>query len=247
VNPVLRALDLVALRSGSHRRSRFQSGSVKDMSGRLRRAFVISVLGVFHSSVAFAQADSRLSSLTGLCLTPAAKMETLVSGLEAQGWSISDPASEGLIDAMAWNLSVRYLAGDSGGETLASIYDLQLRTARGFAAKKDIPGSMARFLTQGENAMMVLWRTDNTTNLTEIECRVSAGAVLMQDVRQNAGIPSDTGPDFTALDRIDRWDDGTQRYVDIVLLNRAALSQQINQTVTVDATVNTYQSFGAQE
>lgn len=180
------------------------------------------------------------------CLEPHPTIDAVVSRLESLGWETLDNLPEQRRQALTWGYVARYFAGDSGGETISSVYRMQLKTVDGLAAKKDIDSSKTRFLAKPSDTMAVLWRTAPAGRI-EIECRLSAGPGTMQQIRAEAGMPSNSGSDFTRLPRNDQSEDGAYRFVDIVLLNGTSLSEAVSSPVMVDAIIDTYQSFRSQE
>lgn len=181
-----------------------------------------------------------------LCLTQTSEIDATSAALAAEGWRKLDPVGDDALRTLAWTSVVYYFNGDSGGESLRSIYDLQIGTARGLARKKDIATSKSRFLSRGKDMAIVIWRKP-TANITEIECRFAASASATQNLRRAA---SDLVPDasgFDALAPVSPLQDGTVNQITVVLLDRDIVSRQIGEPVTVDAIVQTNLIFRAQE
>lgn len=193
-----------------------------------------------------AQSGDGILASANRCLLPATDIDGVVTRLQADAWTVTSPVPDASVEMLVWPLIAGYFASDSGGETLQTIHELQQKTMRAYTQKQDIPASKSRVLTRDTDAVHVLWRKTMTGG-TEIECRFAVDAPRMQDIRTHAGLPSETGEDLKALPQINSSEAHSQRYVQITLLNRAALAQKIGQSVIADATINTYQSFGFQE
>jgi hypothetical protein len=208
-------------------------------------AAILSVASLTAGNVV-AQGKGDILASAKLCLVQTNDIDTIAEALRAEGWRKLDPVPNEAIRSLAWTSVVYYFNGDSGGEQLRTIYDLQLGTARGLARKKDIATSKSRFLSRGEDTAIVIWRKP-TEKITEVDCRFAAGSDATRDVRQTA---SDLVPDasgFDALAPISPLQDGTANQITIVLLDRDILSRQIGEPVTVDAIVQTNLIFRAQE
>ena len=206
-------------------------------------AFAVAI-GV--ASPVHAQSNDGVLASAAQCLERHDEIDAVLDGLQDEGWIVSTPVTDDVVNALAWNLIARYFAGDSGGASLQDIYDLQQTTMRAYVNKQDIPASKSRVLTRDTDAVHVLWRK-NIAKVIEIECRFVVDAPRMQDIRADAGFASDAGQDFVALPDTNNSQGHAQNIIQITLLNRKALAQQIGQPVPVDAIIHTYQSFGFQE
>ena len=206
-------------------------------------AFCVAILA---GDNAMAQGKGDIMISANLCLVQTNEIDTLAAALGAEGWRELDPVPDDAIRSLAWTSVVYYFNGDSGGEQLRMIYDLQLGTARGLARKKDIATSKSRFLSRGDDTAIII-RRKPTAKITEIDCRFAAGIAATRDVRRAADDFEPDGSGFDALAPISPLQDGTSNQITVVLLDRDILSRQIGEPVTVDAVVQTNLIFSAQE
>ncbi|WGH80091.1 hypothetical protein [Jannaschia ovalis] len=123
------------------------------------------------------------------CLSPADDIGALVAALEAEGWTAlpqGDLPPEAA-DRLAWPFVAAYVLSDSGGQTIAQLYELQRRTVEGLTRRRDVPGSAIRLLTRSDGAMMVTVR--DVAGGVELRCRVALDGGARAPVTFLAEIP----------------------------------------------------------
>lgn len=168
------------------------------------------------------------------CLSPSASIDATADRLGALGWTTPDKLGDTTIAQLAWANMVFYFTGDSGGESLQSIYDLSLKSARGLTRKVDIDTSKARFMVRengGEiDVLQLAWRLP-VPNVEEAECTLILTAQATQELRAGQNEQPMFAPIISSTPG-----------VQITLLDRASLSGALGQTVTADAVVRTHMS-----
>ena len=131
--------------------------------------------GISVCLTAFALAmPARAAEAPAACLVPAADIDTAAAALAAEGWSpvpegdLSEEAAERLL----WLYVAQYTTGDTGGEALMSLVELQRRTVAGLARKRDISTSRQRLMMQDGAALILQWR-EPVPGLFELQCRIA--------------------------------------------------------------------------
>ncbi|WP_055083302.1 hypothetical protein [Jannaschia donghaensis] len=167
------------------------------------------------------------------CLTPAADTDTTLAALATQGWTALPDSTlpQDVADRLVWLYVAHYTTGDTGGEALASIVDLQSRTIKGLARKRDIPTSKTRFLTRHEGAMILFWRAP-VPGRFELQCRIALDG------------PDTPGSDPFARHAMEQVDHGQ---ILTVALDRAALARATGRDVKTAQLVDTYLIYGAED
>ncbi|MCM2563450.1 hypothetical protein M8756_15020 [Lutimaribacter sp. EGI FJ00015] len=150
--------------------------------------------------------------------------------LQALGWSTVNDPNDALIEDIAWINAAVYFAGDTGGETLERVMELQRKAAANLVRRKDLPRSRHRFLTRDGETLVLFWRGYDPVN-DILECRAALDPATMSGIR--AARP-DTGtlPAYSPMPPISV--DGAR--VEITLLNTPALTAHD----APDAIIHTY-------
>ncbi|MEM7644458.1 MAG: hypothetical protein AAF366_18325 [Pseudomonadota bacterium] len=82
-----------------------------------------------------------------------------IAQLEADGWQVQPrdaQLTEAQIDALAWTLmAMRFIGGDTGGQTTETLLDLQRNAAPGLLVRVDTDTTRARVLLDGDDALTV--------------------------------------------------------------------------------------------
>lgn len=199
-------------------------------------AAALALLGTIQTASALTVTE--MSASIEACHTPA-PIEGTVTALNQQGWRVveGDMTPE-VIELLIWPQVAFYATGDTGGEQIKSIADLQRKTVAGFAKKKDIPQSKTRILTRqigGDvEAALVFWLQPDPAT-TNIICRFALSGHSM--IGHTAGdfgtpLPVEASP--------------TQRYT-ITPMNAGSIADKIGAPVTVSGTIETQFSFPSQE
>lgn len=206
----------------------------------------VAILALCASIVATAApvlATPYLNASVNACLQPSGDVETIVSALASAGWSpipAGEPASD-VIEQLIWPQTVAYFTTDTGGEALTAVLDLQRKTVRGFARKKDIPQSKTRILTRiaGDQleTVLVSWRQP-APRQTETTCRFAFSTATV------AGNPAAA---FDPQPQINLSEGAVQRSIAVVLLDQSGLAATSGAPVTVSATIETTLSFPSKE
>lgn len=181
---------------------------------------------------------TEMSASIEACHT-AAPIDGTVAALNQQGWGVVEgDLSPEVIELLIWPQVAFYATGDTGGEHLRSIVELQRKTVAGFAKKKDIPQSKTRILTRqlgGDlEAALVFWlRPDPSTS--NIICRF---ALSPQSMTGQAN--GDFGPPQVV-------ETTPTRSVAFTPMNPGSLAAKIGAPVAVSGTLETHISFPSQE
>ena len=96
-----------------------------------------------------------------------------VTQLESEGWTVltrDSDLTEAQVDALAWTLMTGYLAGDDGGEDIATLLDLQRRSAPGLLARRDTDTTKSRVLTDDDSVLTIV-QTRTLPGRVERICR----------------------------------------------------------------------------
>jgi hypothetical protein len=178
-----------------------------------------------------AHADIPLRQLTFLsACTGAVDIDRAVRDLRSDGWTLIERARADIIEDIAWINSTVYFAGDTGGETLENVMNMQRKSAANLIDRADIAKSKHRFLSRGDETMVVYWRGFNPRREV-LECRAALDSATMSEIR--AARPS-TGAIEAYSPVRPVYLDGAR--VEITLLNTGALSGQ----PAPDAIIHTY-------
>jgi len=165
------------------------------------------------------QAQVPLSDLTFVpaCTQVTGDVDVVTAALGKAGWTVASKLSDVMVEDIAWANSTYYFGGDTGGAFLERVLDMQRKAARGLERKADIPRSRTRFLTRGDETLVLALRT-SVLGAIELECRVTAKTDSMAALRAALG---DTGayPAYAPLDEL-AVGDGR---ITITLLNAARL------------------------
>ncbi|SDZ42308.1 hypothetical protein SAMN05444004_11416 [Jannaschia faecimaris] len=163
------------------------------------------------------------------CLVPTNSIDTAVDALTIEGWRVlpDGPLPEVVGDQLVWLYVAYYMTGDTGGETLSSILELQRRTVEGLARKRDITGSKTRLMTSDAGAMIVFWREPDQDHI-EYQCRLALNG------------PDAPGNTLFAVNEEERIADG---YVQITALDRAALAEETGRDVVTAQLVETHLTY----
>ncbi|SFJ39746.1 hypothetical protein SAMN04488095_2739 [Jannaschia pohangensis] len=115
------------------------------------------------------------ADVTDACAVTAAFPEA-VAQLEGEGWTVltrdADLTPE-QIDALAWTLMTGYIAGDDGGEDIATLLDLQRKAVPGLLLRRDTDTTRSRVLVQGNDALTLV-QTRTIPGRVERVCRLAA-------------------------------------------------------------------------
>lgn len=181
---------------------------------------------------------TEMSASIEACHAPG-PIEATVSALANQGWVLSEgDLSPETIELLIWPQVAFYATGDTGGEQIKTIVDLQRKTVAGFAKKKDIPQSKTRILTRqiGMNteAALVFWLQPDPAT-TNIICRFALSPHSL--IGQTPGY-------FGEPQVVESTP--TQRYT-ITPMNAGSLSAKIGASVTVSGTLETQFSFPSED
>ncbi|EPX81593.1 hypothetical protein [Litoreibacter arenae] len=189
---------------------------------------------------ASAQTLTEMSGSIDACHQPTANVDDTVTSLAQQGWALvpQGDLSPETIELLIWPQVAFYATGDTGGEQIKAIVDLQRKTVAGFAKKKDIPQSKTRILTRqigsDTEAALVFWLQPDPAQ-TNIICRFALSSASL------SGQPTE---DFAAPRVVET--SPTQRFA-ITPMNAASLATKIGAPVTVSGTLETQTSFPSQE
>lgn len=120
-----------------------------------------------------AQADSAVTA----CLTPAADIEQVTKSLELAGWSVQNikTLDAQTLDHLAWIRVARFLQSGDGGESLATLYDIQRKAVTGLGRKVDLSTSKTRVLSNDGNTAFVSWRI-SPMGPYELDCAFTGAA-----------------------------------------------------------------------
>ena len=199
-------------------------------ASRLWRGLASCVLALgLVPGVALAEIPLRQLGFLAAC-TGAADIDRAVGELQALGWSLSERASDAMIEDLAWINAAVYFAGDTGGETLERVMELQRKAAANLVRREDIPNSKHRFLTRDGETLVLYWRGFDPVR-DVLECRAALDPQTMADIRA-ARPGTGTLPAYSPIRPI--YIDGAR--VEITLLNTPAL----NDYATPDAIIHTY-------
>ncbi|WP_298260565.1 hypothetical protein [uncultured Litoreibacter sp.] len=191
------------------------------------------------SLVASAQTLTEMSASIEACHLPHANVSDTVDVLAQQGWVLvpEGDLSSDTIELLIWPQVAFYANGDTGGEQLKAIVDLQRKTVAGFAKKKDIPQSKTRILTRqigaDAEAVLVQW-LQPTPSTVNIICRfaLSSASVTGQ------GSKDFGSPVTTKAEKGGIWT--------TTVLNADSLAAKINAPVTVSGIVQTQANFASE-
>jgi len=206
------------------------------MKRRMEFGWLFAVSALALPSVSAALTVTEMSASIEACHTPA-PIDGTVAALNQQGWRVVDGELDPeVIERLIWPQVAFYATGDTGGEQLKSIADLQRKNVAGFAKKKDIPQSKTRILTRqigGDlEAALVFWlQPDPSTS--NIICRFALSPhSLIGHTAGGFGQPTvaETSPN--------------QKFT-ITPMNPGTLAAQIGAPVTVSGTLETFFSFPA--
>jgi hypothetical protein len=189
-------------------------------------------------SLALTLTEMSMSGSIDACHQPNANVDDTVGALVGQGW-VQVPQgdlSPETIELLVWPQVAFYGTGDTGGETVKTIVDLQRKTVAGFARKKDIPQSKTRILTRqigaDAEAALVFWLQPDPST-TNIICRFALSS---------ASLIGDTATDFATPQMVDA--SPTQSF-SIIGMNTASLAAKIASPVTVSGVVETQTTFAS--
>ena len=181
---------------------------------------------------------TEMSGSIDACHQPNANVDDTVGALVGQGWvqvPQGDLSSE-IVELLIWPQVAFYATGDTGGETVKSIVDLQRKTVAGFARKKDIPQSKTRILTRqigaDAEAALVFWLQPDPAT-TNIICRFALSS---------ASLIGDAATDFATPQMVET---SPTRSYSIIDMNAASLAAKIASPVTVSGVVETQTSFAS--
>ena len=199
------------------------------------------VTGLFMSILpAHALTLTEMSASIDACHLPNANVDDTVNALAQQGWvqAPEGDLSPEIIELLIWPQAAFYATGDTGGEQIKAIVDLQRKTVAGFAKKKDIPQSKTRILTRqigaDTEAALVFWLQPDPAQ-TNIICRFALSP---------HSLIGHTASDFAAPQVVETTP--TKRFA-ITPMNAASLAAKIGAPVTVSGTLETQTSFPSQE
>ena len=189
------------------------------------------------SYIASALTLTEMSASIEACHQPNANVDDTVNALAQQGWlRVEGELSPDIIELLIWPQVAFYATGDTGGEQIKAIVDLQRKTVAGFARKKDIPQSKTRILTRqigaDTEAALVFWLQPDPAQ-TNIICRFALSS---------ASLVGHTATDFATPEVIEI--SPTQRFA-ITPMNAASLAAKISASVTVSGTLETQTSFAS--
>ncbi|SDX16564.1 hypothetical protein [Litoreibacter albidus] len=192
------------------------------------------------SFMASALTLTEMSGSIDACHQPNANVDDTVAALAQEGW-VQVPHGElgaEVTELLIWPQVAFYATGDTGGEQIKSIAELQRKTVAGFAKKKDIPQSKTRILTRqigaDTEAALVFWLQPDPAQ-TNIICRFAlSGHSMIGHTAGDFGTPHpvETSP--------------TQSYT-ITSMNAGRIAAKIGTPVTVSGIVQTTVNFAAQE
>lgn len=103
------------------------------------------------------------------CSQPEPTPESLFAAAEAEGLVAVDPETgftPELVGRLAWVLAMPYLSGDSGGEALATILNLQTRAAANLARLTQTAQSATRILAGDTSVSILRWQEWANGNVT---------------------------------------------------------------------------------
>jgi hypothetical protein len=167
------------------------------------------------------------------CRAPVADIDAAVTTLAAEGWTPlpEGPLPQDIADQLVWLYVAQYTTGDSGGEALTALVELQARTVTGIVRKRDIPTSKTRILTGESGAMILMWRASSPGRVT-LQCRTAL-----------------TGPDAPGATLIDLA--GAQRSQDDtvmrIALDRAGLAAATGRDVVTAQLIETSITFNLEK
>ncbi|SFR40675.1 hypothetical protein [Litoreibacter janthinus] len=202
----------------------------------LKRAFLASLLAATPLQ---ALTLTEMSDSIEACHLPHAEVDATVDALAAQGWvpvPQGDLAPE-IIELLIWPQVAFYATGDTGGEQIKAIVELQRKTVAGFAKKKDIPQSKTRILTRqigtDVEAALVFWLQPDPAQ-TNIICRFALSSTSL--IGHTAG-------GFAAPQVVDQSDATATKSFSVTVMNAGHLANQIAAPVNVSGVVETQTSF----
>ncbi|MEP3346581.1 MAG: hypothetical protein ABJN34_16130 [Litoreibacter sp.] len=211
----------------------------------IRQAIIIvgaSTALAASSLVASALTLTEMSASIEACHLPHANVDDTVEALAQQGW-MQAPESNlvpEVIEQLIWPQVAFYANGDTGGEQIKSIVDLQRKTVAGFARKKDIPQSKTRILTRqigaDAEAALVFWLQPDP-DATNIICRFALSSTTL--IGHAAG-------GFAEPQVVDQSDATATKSFSITAMNAGFLSEQIDAPVTVSGIVQTQTTFASE-
>lgn len=123
-------------------------------------------------------------AFVGTCTAAEGDIEMIEKTLLEQGWLLIDGPSDSAAANLSWVLASYYFNGDSGGESLTSILELQAKTAQALLKKKDIPQSKSRIFERGGETLRLTVQHPTET-LTEYGCQAALSATSTKTLRRS--------------------------------------------------------------
>ncbi|GFE63253.1 hypothetical protein [Litoreibacter roseus] len=203
---------------------------------------------VLAASAGLAQS---IDATIAACHTKAAAVEDAVAALSGEGWAVVDerPLPEIVAEQLVWPQLVFYFTGDTGGETLQAILDLQRKTVAGFARKVDIDQSKTRILTRTTEdqpeTLLLAWQAP-TPNMRLITCRASLSEATTLSALAAITLPAGPQPDFLPLPAGNPLTAAPGADATLTLLNTETLSEKLDTPVTANSVLVTSNSFDAE-
>lgn len=184
------------------------------------RRVVLALATVAALVAAPLRAEGPLSDLSFIpaCLMVSDDIDSITAALAQAGWEVRAELTDAMVEDIAWINSTFYFSGDTGGETLGNVLELQRKAARGMARKVDTPQSKTRFLTHEGETLVLAVNTDHA-GATSVACRVAAEPSTMAGLRASLG-GSGADPAYMPLKTLHQ---GKAR-IDITLLNADRLA-----------------------
>ena len=177
---------------------------------------------------------TEMSSSIDACFTKG-EVDSTVAALESTGWQRAPrPLPEATAEQLIWPQALFYITGDSGGEALKSIVELQRRTVTGLAAKKDIPTSKTRILSRqlGDKteSVLLLWQIPSP-GLISVICRFALSSASLSDPQGALATP------------YPKMDQAPNQTLNITSLNSAKIAAAIAGPMSVSGVVQTQHRF----
>ncbi|MEP5762789.1 MAG: hypothetical protein ABJ327_26410 [Litoreibacter sp.] len=157
-----------------------------------------------YSTASFAASTFSIAP----CQMPAAQIEIITNALAQEGWSVQDLSALGptTIDHLAWMRAADYLTGDSAGEKIEDIVELQRKTVLGLARKLDLNTSHTRVMTlskdNDQKTVLINWQKPLVGPL-EVRCTFSSFDMTVPSSAENAPVarrdPNENGVTMTHL------------------------------------------------
>jgi hypothetical protein len=146
----------------------------------------LAVIACISALGSTAQADSAVTA----CLTPARDISQVTEALESQGWAIQNlkTLDAQTIDHLAWMRVVKFLKTGDGGESIATIFDLQRKSVQGYARKIDLATSKTRVLSNDGNTAFISWRI-SPMGPYELDCSFTGAATDPTDKIRVTDLP----------------------------------------------------------